>query len=155
MKIILLTGINNKDIQNYFNEHFLNKSNVHYLFWPETIDINEDRDFIPQHQSKHSEIIDTYLESCSKDSDFDTYVWVTHSEHILNHFRCLIVDKKILPEDFEIIWIPTSDFSLIEKLNVYASGSLNHWPIGFFDQNILDISHLSKFRRMKLNEKEK
>lgn len=71
----------------------------------------------------------------------------THSDHILNGVRRAIGEQKILRPDDAIAYFYDMKKPSPKKLSFTETGSIEHWPPGFFDQYQLDIRALTKVRR--------
>lgn len=71
----------------------------------------------------------------------------SHSEHILNGIRvsALNPDINITSEDVSIQYF--DEGFKPEKLKVDANGKIANWPIGFFDQQEIDLSEIFKLTR--------
>ncbi len=69
----------------------------------------------------------------------------THSEHIINGARILVRKKLVAPELINIVFISRNDKtsqSDVEALVLNEMGQVNNWPIGFFDQQAIDMKTL-------------
>lgn len=73
----------------------------------------------------------------------------THSDHILNGIRRAIGEQKILIPADAIAYFYDFKKTSPKSLAFTETGSIDHWPPGFFDQYQLDIRALTKVRRPK------
>ncbi|MDK9781563.1 DUF3696 domain-containing protein [Vibrio sp. B172a] len=65
----------------------------------------------------------------------------THSDHIINGIRVATrLDERFPDELARIFFVTAGDGeSKVEELSVSEDGELPHWPVGFFDQQALDV----------------
>ena len=74
----------------------------------------------------------------------------THSDHVLNGVRRAIGEYSYLDANDVIAHFFDSTAektSLVQQLKFSTSGSVSHWPSGFFDQFQLDAASLGRIRR--------
>lgn len=64
----------------------------------------------------------------------------THSEHILNAFRVMVVQKKISPEDINVMYFDSGYEEHYKQIPIRENGELVEWPPQFFDQTELDLN---------------
>lgn len=69
----------------------------------------------------------------------------THSEHILNGLRIAVLDNIITREELNILYFQREAENQIVKIIVGEGGSIENWPIGFFDQTDKDFQRLFGF----------
>lgn len=62
----------------------------------------------------------------------------THSEHIINAPRVMIVQESFSEANLNILYFDERYFSKYTNINVLANGKIENWPDGFFDQAELD-----------------
>jgi len=58
----------------------------------------------------------------------------THSEHILNAARVLIVQEAFDSEDLSVLYFDEQNEKGFTSVEVYSTGRIKYWPDGFFDQ---------------------
>jgi predicted ATPase len=97
----------------------------------------------PRAQSKISEFF-TRVATCGIQVFIES-----HSEHILNGLRVNILkdDIPISNKDLTILFFNENFAS--EKLIVNDKGKIENWPVGFFDQDELDLADIFRLGREK------
>ncbi|WP_321393769.1 DUF3696 domain-containing protein [uncultured Desulfuromusa sp.] len=73
----------------------------------------------------------------------------THSDHILNGIRRAIGEHKILTSEQAAVYFFDGKVDSPTKLEFAETGSIRSWPSGFFDQYQLDVTALTKVRRLR------
>ncbi len=68
----------------------------------------------------------------------------THSEHIVNSVRLQVVDKTVLLRNNDVSIYFFDKDSSIRKLDINEKGQIQKWPIGFFDQQTIDLQKMIK-----------
>ncbi len=63
----------------------------------------------------------------------------THSEHILNSFRVLIVQKAFDKDDINIMFFDEEENNYYKPIEVNEKGRISNWPLYFFDQSERDL----------------
>lgn len=62
----------------------------------------------------------------------------THSEHIINAPRVMIVQEAFKSENMSILYFDEMYSSKHIPVNILPDGQINEWPQGFFDQSEID-----------------
>ena len=62
----------------------------------------------------------------------------THSEHIINAARVMIVQESFKPDDLRILYFDEKFPQKHIPIEVLSDGRISEWPEGFFDQSELD-----------------
>jgi len=70
----------------------------------------------------------------------------THSDHVLNGLRLAALNENPLQREQVIIYHMDYEEG-ISELTITHTGSLSHWPKGFFDQSERDLAAIVKERR--------
>ena len=78
----------------------------------------------------------------------------THSDHVLNGIRRAIAEHCYLPAKDAVAHYFSQDGdkgakTSVERLTFNETGSISHWPRGFFDQFQIDVASLGRIRRKK------
>ncbi|SFF68033.1 Protein of unknown function [Duganella sp. CF458] len=96
------------------------------------------------HPKAQSQLADLICESSATRQLFVE----THSEHIINKARILILEKKIKPEDITIIYVnKTKSGSAITQIGIDSEGEFTKaWPQGFFDERYHDTMTLLRLK---------
>ncbi len=63
----------------------------------------------------------------------------TNNDHFLNGVRCAVKDGLVDYKNIQIIFYNEENKYLI---NIDKNGNLDYWPVGFFDQNDIAVTHL-------------
>ena len=72
----------------------------------------------------------------------------THSDHILNGVRRAIGEYAFLRSDKAVVHFFDHATPLnVQELRFTETGSVSHWPQGFFDQYQIDVAALGRLRR--------
>ena len=66
----------------------------------------------------------------------------THSEHILNALRVMVVQKDMEAQDINVIYFDSKLEDYFEPIVIEENGKLDHWPENFFDQAEKDLNVL-------------
>ena len=66
----------------------------------------------------------------------------THSEHILNALRVMVVQKNVKPQDINVMYFDSGLDNYFESITIEENGKLDHWPVNFFDQAEKDLNVL-------------
>ena len=66
----------------------------------------------------------------------------THSEHILNALRVMVVQKNVKPQDINVVYFDSGLDNYFESITIEENGKLDHWPVNFFDQAEKDLNVL-------------
>lgn len=66
----------------------------------------------------------------------------THSEHILNALRVMVVQKNVKPQDINVMYFDRGLDNYFESITIEENGKLDHWPVNFFDQAEKDLNVL-------------
>jgi predicted ATPase len=71
----------------------------------------------------------------------------SHSEHILNGLRVNVLKKEIpISHDDLVIHFFNENF-ISDVLNIDNRGKIENWPIGFFDQDEIDLAAMFRLGR--------
>lgn len=66
----------------------------------------------------------------------------THSEHILNALRVMVVRKDVKAQDINVMYFDSGLDNYFESITIEENGKLDHWPVNFFDQAEKDLNVL-------------
>lgn len=66
----------------------------------------------------------------------------THSEHILNALRVMVVQRNMKAQDINVMYFDSKLESYFESIAIEENGKLDHWPANFFDQAEKDLNVL-------------
>lgn len=66
----------------------------------------------------------------------------SHSDHVLNALRVSVLDNIIKHTDLNVLYFDRNDSQTIAQIPVNEDGSIEYWPIGFFDQTDKDFERL-------------
>lgn len=66
----------------------------------------------------------------------------THSEHILNALRVMVVQKDMEAQDINVMYFDSKLEDYFEPIVIEENGKLDHWPENFFDQAEKDLNVL-------------
>lgn len=66
----------------------------------------------------------------------------THSEHILNALRVMVVQKNMEAQDINVMYFDRELENFFESIVIEDNGKLDHWPANFFDQAEKDLNVL-------------
>lgn len=66
----------------------------------------------------------------------------THSEHILNALRVMVVQESMNSQDINVMYFDSNLDNYFEPIAIEENGKLNHWPANFFDQAEKDLNVL-------------
>lgn len=66
----------------------------------------------------------------------------THSEHILNALRVMVVQKDIKAQDINVMYFDRKLENYFESIAIEENGKMDHWPANFFDQAEKDLNVL-------------
>lgn len=69
----------------------------------------------------------------------------SHSEHVLNGLRVCALNPRIAIESTDLSIIYFNETFDAEKLTIDNKGKIANWPIGFFDQQEIDLSEIFKY----------
>lgn len=108
----------------------------------ETIIIeNPEAHLHPRAQSRISEFF-------SKVASIGVQVFIeSHSEHILNGIRVAALNKEIGIDNLDINILYFDEDFVHHQLKINEKGKIDNWPLGFFDQQDVDIANIFKFSR--------
>lgn len=92
------------------------------------------------HPSAQSRLMQVLCEVCHN-KGIQLFV-ETHSEHIINALRILVVNHESTISNKDIfVYFFNRKFE-VEKLNVDEQGQITPWPLGFFDQQENDLAEI-------------
>ena len=66
----------------------------------------------------------------------------THSEHILNALRVMVVQRNMKAQDINVMYFDSKLENYFESIAIEENGKLDHWPANFFDQAEKDLNVL-------------
>lgn len=66
----------------------------------------------------------------------------THSEHILNALRVMVVQENMKASDINVMYFDRELEDYFETITIERNGKLDHWPTNFFDQAEKDLNVL-------------
>lgn len=66
----------------------------------------------------------------------------THSEHVLNALRVMVVQKDMKAQDINVMYFDSGLDNYFESIAIEESGKMDHWPANFFDQAEKDLNVL-------------
>lgn len=66
----------------------------------------------------------------------------THSEHILNALRVMVVQKDMKAQDINVMFFDRKLENYFESIAIEENGKMDHWPANFFDQAEKDLNVL-------------
>lgn len=66
----------------------------------------------------------------------------THSEHILNALRVMVVQRSMSPEDINVMYFDSKLENYFETIAIEEDGKMDYWPTNFFDQAEKDLNVL-------------
>ena len=66
----------------------------------------------------------------------------THSEHILNALRVMVVQQNMRAEDINVLFFDNALENYFESIPIENNGKMDHWPTKFFDQAEKDLNVL-------------
>ena len=66
----------------------------------------------------------------------------THSEHILNALRVMVVQKDMKAQNINVMYFDSKLEDYFESIAIEENGKLDHWPANFFDQAEKDLNVL-------------
>lgn len=66
----------------------------------------------------------------------------THSEHILNALRVMVVQEDMKAQDIHVLYFDSQLENYFESIAIEENGKLDHWPANFFDQTEKDLNVL-------------
>lgn len=66
----------------------------------------------------------------------------THSEHILNALRVMVVQNDMEAQDINVMYFDSKLEDYFESIVIEENGKLDHWPDNFFDQAEKDLNVL-------------
>ncbi len=66
----------------------------------------------------------------------------THSEHILNALRVMVVQNNMKAQDIKVMYFDRALEDYYETITIEENGMLDHWPANFFDQAERDLNVL-------------
>lgn len=66
----------------------------------------------------------------------------THSEHILNALRVMVVQENMKANDINVMYFDRELEDYFETITIEGNGKLDHWPANFFDQAEKDLNVL-------------
>lgn len=66
----------------------------------------------------------------------------THSEHILNALRVMVVQENMKASDINVMYFDRDLEDYFETIAIEGNGKLDHWPANFFDQAEKDLNVL-------------
>ena len=66
----------------------------------------------------------------------------THSEHILNALRVMVVQNDMNAQDINVMYFDNKLENYFESIKIEENGKLDHWPANFFDQAEKDLNVL-------------
>lgn len=66
----------------------------------------------------------------------------THSEHILNALRVMVVQNDMNAKDINVMYFDSQLENYFEPIAIEDNGKMDHWPANFFDQAEKDMNVL-------------
>lgn len=66
----------------------------------------------------------------------------THSEHILNALRVMVVQNYMNAKDINVMYFDSHLEGYFEPIMIEENGKMDHWPPNFFDQTEKDLNVL-------------
>ena len=66
----------------------------------------------------------------------------THSEHVLNALRVMVVQQKMKAQDINVLYFDSRLENYFETIAIEENGKMDHWPSDFFDQAEKDLNVL-------------
>ena len=66
----------------------------------------------------------------------------THSEHILNALRVMVVQRSVKAQDINVMYFGNKLENYFETIPIEENGKMDHWPANFFDQAEKDLNVL-------------
>lgn len=66
----------------------------------------------------------------------------THSEHILNALRVMVVQRNMNAQDINVMYFDNKLENYFETIPIDENGKMDHWPVNFFDQAEKDLNVL-------------
>ena len=66
----------------------------------------------------------------------------THSEHILNALRVMVVQNNMKAKDINVMYFDSQLENYFEPITIEDNGKMDHWPANFFDQAEKDLNIL-------------
>ena len=66
----------------------------------------------------------------------------THSEHILNALRVMVVQENMKSQDVNLMYFDSNLENYFKSIVIEENGKLDHWPDNFFDQSEKDLNVL-------------
>lgn len=66
----------------------------------------------------------------------------THSEHILNALRVMVVQSCMKAQDINVMYFDSQLEDYFETIAIEENGKMDHWPANFFDQAEKDLNVL-------------
>lgn len=66
----------------------------------------------------------------------------THSEHVLNALRVMVVQKDMKAQDINVMYFDSKLENYFESIAIEENGKMDHWPANFFDQTEKDLNVL-------------
>lgn len=66
----------------------------------------------------------------------------THSEHVLNALRVMVVQKDMNVRDINVMYFDNRLENYFETITIDENGKMDHWPANFFDQTEKDLNVL-------------
>lgn len=66
----------------------------------------------------------------------------THSEHILNALRVMVVQRNMNPQDINVMYFDSRLENYFETIAIEEDGKMDYWPTNFFDQAEKDLNVL-------------
>ena len=66
----------------------------------------------------------------------------THSEHILNALRVMVVQRSVNAQDINVMYFNNKLENYFETIPIEENGKMDHWPANFFDQAEKDLNVL-------------
>lgn len=95
------------------------------------------------HPLAQSRLMELVCEKLSDSKKLQIFI-ETHSEHIINAVRLQVVKKENnIDTDNVKIYFFDRDFT-IKKLTINQRGQIPNWPVGFFDQQTVDLQNIIK-----------
>lgn len=91
------------------------------------------------HPAMQAKVADTFVKAIEETRQADTAIMLiveTHSQAIVNRIGRRIYERKILPEDVNVLLFNKDDQNrntIIREIEFDEKGRLKDWPLGFFD----------------------
>ena len=123
----------------YIRTEVLNSSNRYkYRDFEKAILLMEQPE-LHLHPAMQAKVADTFVKAIEEAREANTAIMLiveTHSQAIVNRIGRRIYEKRILPEDVNVLLFNKDDKNrdtIIREIEFDEKGRLKDWPLGFFD----------------------